>query len=89
MYNKKMRIVHIYASKAVSNSGDYMIGKSYKYKAQKIWGKDITFISLDCRDVKLYNNDRGINVLNTFDKIIIGGGGLLLPDTVPNNVSCW
>lgn len=84
-----MKIAHIYACKAVNNSGDYMIGKSYKYKAQKMWGDDITFISLDCRNSKLYNSDEAIAKLNTFDKIIVGGGGLLLPDSSPNNVSCW
>ena len=84
-----MKILHIYASKAVFNSGDYMIGKSYKYKAQKVWGNNITFVSFDCRNSKLYNSDGAIAKLNTFDKIIVGGGGLLLPDSSPNNTSCW
>ena len=61
-----MKILHIYASKAVFNSGDYMIGKSYKYKAQKVWGNNITFVSFDCRNSKLYNSDGAIAKLNTF-----------------------
>jgi polysaccharide pyruvyl transferase WcaK-like protein len=68
-----------------------MIGISTKnyFKTKYLNNKekyDITFDDINCRqnfDITM------INKLNTYDYIIIGGGGLILPDTNPNKISCW
>ena len=84
-------VAHIYASKAKMNSGDFMIGiATKKYFEEHIMRNEkkdtFKFISLDCRQ---HYNDTLINKLNTFDYIIVGAGGLILPDSSPNNTSCW
>lgn len=84
-----IRVAHIYASDAIKNSGDFLIGiatkKYFKDKILQI-DDDIIFEDINCRqifDIEL------INGLNNFDYIIIGAGGLILPDTFHNTVSCW
>jgi hypothetical protein len=85
-----MKVAHIYASKAKLNSGDFMIGIAAKqYVSQMILNRnDIQYQDLDCRDASLYK-ESNLDVLNSFDAIIVGAGGLLLPDSAANTVSCW
>tara|TARA_Y200000002_G_scaffold380360_1_gene391663 strand:+ start:677 stop:1681 length:1005 start_codon:yes stop_codon:yes gene_type:complete len=85
-----MKIAHIYASNAKKNSGDYMIGIAYKQYFKEIILKtnDVTFTDYDCRNSQLYN-DANIEKINNYDYILVGGGGLILPDTNPNKISCW
>ena len=84
-----IHVAHIYASDAIKNSGDFLIGiATKKYFKEKILQIDdnIIFEDINCRqifDIEL------INSLNNFDYIIIGAGGLILPDTFSNTVSCW
>tara|TARA_B110000037_G_C17092088_1_gene494429 strand:- start:53 stop:1051 length:999 start_codon:yes stop_codon:yes gene_type:complete len=84
-----IKIAHIYASNAKINSGDFMIGISTKkYFKEKILktDKEIKFTNLDCRKKELFNNS---SKLNCYDYIIVGSGGLILPDSSPNKISCW
>ena len=85
-----IKVAHIFASKVSFNSGDYTIGIAYKQHFKEIILKNdnVLFTSLDARDKSLYN-DKNINKLNNYDYILIGGGGLILPDTCPNLISCW
>ena len=85
-----VQVVHIFASNAKSNSGDFMIGIATKkwFSDIIIKSDNIAFTDLDCRNEILYNN-HNIYKLNKFDYIIIGAGGLILPDSAVNNVSCW
>lgn len=84
-----LKVAHIYASNVKSNSGDFMIGIAYKkYFEEIIIKQKCVFTNLDCREQILFNNTN-INKLNSFDFIIIGGGGLILPDSNPNKISCW
>lgn len=85
-----MRVAHIYASNAKINSGDYMLGIATKHYFKNIIceGKDVTFKDYDCRNPELYTGE-ALNNLNKFDMILIGGGGLILPDSSPNKTSCW
>jgi hypothetical protein len=83
------KVAHIYARNAKMNSGDYMIGIAYKkYFEEVILKKKCVFYDIDCRDSKSFN-DENINKLNSYDYIILGGGGLILPDSQPNKISCW
>ena len=85
-----IKVAHIYACRATFNSGDYMIGISTKiYFKQNILKKDdVKFCDFDCRNKSLFSANN-IKQLNNFDHIIVGGGGLILPDTSPNKISCW
>lgn len=85
-----IKVAHIYASDAKNNSGDFILGISTKlyFKYRYLNGKDCHFQNIDCR-VPLNFNDSKIEKLNEFDYILVGGGGLILPDTTPNDISCW
>lgn len=87
-----MKIAHIYVTDAKQNSGDFMIGiATKKYFAEIILQKNYNtcqFTNLNCRDSNLYNN-KNITKLNDYDYILVGGGGLILPDSAPNKVSAW
>lgn len=78
--------LHIYATTGGSNCGDFFIGNSTKYAVQKLLKEKIKWSNLDVRG---NFNEKTIDYFNTFDYIVIGAGGLILPDTNPNNVSAW
>ena len=85
------KVGHIYACKAKSNSGDFMIGIAYKKYFKEVVLKteeEIVFKDLDCRNTMLFNANN-VGKLNDFDYIVVGGGGLILPDSGPNMISCW
>lgn len=84
-----MKIAHIYAKSAIKNSGDYMIGIATKKHVENFLFKNkkiILWKSFNCRDLFV---NKLIKELNEFDAIIVGGGGLILPDSSPNKNSCW
>lgn len=85
-----IKVAHIYASNAKSNSGDFMIGIAYKkyFKEVILKKDDVVFENFDCRNAGLYNN-QNIQKLNNFNYILVGGGGLILPDSTPNKTSAW
>lgn len=83
-----LKICHIYACNALSNSGDYLLGISTKkyFQDKYLYNQECEYKNIDCRQnftIEL------INKINTFDYILVGGGGLILPDSNPNKVSCW
>lgn len=84
------KIAHIYASNAKANSGDFMLGISTKkyFQTQYLKDKECSFTDFDCRESSLFT-PQNITQLNNFDYILIGGGGLILPDSNPNKVSGW
>jgi hypothetical protein len=84
-----LKVAHIYASEAKNNSGDFILGPSTKkYFEENIIKRKCSFTNFNCRNSNFFNSN-SISRLNEFDFIIVGGGGLLLPDSVPNNNSCW
>lgn len=86
-----IKVLHIYASNANKNSGDFMIGIATKKYFKEIIIKseeNIVFTDMNCRNKNLYNN-KNISKLNSYDYIIVGSGGLILPDSTPNKISCW
>lgn len=87
---EKIRVAHIYACNAKFNSGDYMIGIAYKryFKEKILKNNDIKFFNFDCRKSNLFSLSN-INKLNSFDYILVGGGGLILPDSAANLNSAW
>ena len=84
-----MKVCHIYATKSIKNSGDFIIGKATKkYVEEKIFKqKIIEWTDFSCWDI--FNAQR-IDLINkNFDAVICGAGGLIQPDCFPNNTSCW
>jgi hypothetical protein len=70
------------------NSRDFMISIATKKYFQEKYMNNITceFKDFDCRDKY---NIKIIEELNNFDYIIIDSGGLILPDSNSNKISCW
>jgi len=81
-----MNVLHIYASEAKFNAGDFFLGPSTKMKFEKMIEEKVSWTDFNVRNSV---NDNVINYFNKFDAIVIGGGGLLLPDTNTNKISCW
>lgn len=80
------RALHMFAVNGKSNSGDFFLGPSTKYEFEKFTGEEIKWANFDVRR-EIQKID--IKYINQFDYIVIGGGGLFLPDTNPNKISCW
>lgn len=85
-----IKVAHVYSCRAKRNSGDFLIGIATKeYFKQNILKKEnVSFYDFYCRDKNLYT-EKNIETLNSFDYILVGAGGLILPDTEPNKISCW
>jgi len=81
-----MKALHIYAVHGGRNSGDFFLGPSTKKRFESIIDSSVSWTNFDVRKVV---TQKDIDYFNTFDAIIVGGGGLFLPDTNPNNISCW
>jgi len=80
------KAIHIYAVNGKTNSGDFFLGPATKHRFEKTIKQQISWTNFDVRKAV---NEADIQYFNTFDYIVIGGGGLFLPDTNPNNASCW
>lgn len=83
-----MKVAHVYVPNK-KNAGDFLLGTSTKAYFVQTFLKNqegVVFTDLNCRDNNLFQN---ADLLNSFDAIIVGGGGLILPDSGPNMVSCW
>jgi hypothetical protein len=81
-----MRVLHIYAVNGSRNSGDFFLGPATKSRFCSIVDQDVTWSNFDVRKIV---TDEDIEYFNSFDCIVIGGGGLFLPDSNPNKISCW
>lgn len=79
-----MRIAHIFAHSA-TNTGDIYLKKATQLSFLTVFPQ-AKFSEIEIR--KIFTHDDLID-LNSHDCIVIGGGGLLLKDTFPNDVSDW
>ena len=81
-----MKGIHFYAGPQ-PNSGDFFLGPATKWEAENKLGTRVEWTNynviarLDASIIQWMNK--------TFDVMVLGGGGLLLPDTNPNMESCW
>lgn len=81
------KALHIYGVTAY-NAGDNVLGiASKKWFSEFISNNNLAWTTESCRND--FNTQKKINWINSFDYLLIGGGGLFLPDTNPNKVSCW
>lgn len=85
-----MKVAHIFASNGSSNSGDFMLGIATKWHFENniMKSNDVIYTDHCCRTNSNFTGSN-IDKLNTYDCIIVGGGGLILPDTAPNKISAW
>ena len=81
-----VKTLHIYAVGGKSNSGDFFLGPATKSRFESIMEKEVQWKNFDVRKTVTQID---VDYFNTFDYLVIGGGGLFLPDTNPNKVSCW
>jgi hypothetical protein len=81
-----VKALHIYAVGGKSNSGDFFLGPATKSRFESIVEKEVQWKNFDVRKTVTQSD---VDYFNTFDYLVIGGGGLFLPDTNPNKVSCW
>ncbi len=80
----KMRIAHLGFHKS-TNTGDILLFQCVR-DLLKFEKKEISFQLIDLHEEV---TEDLIRHLNRFDAILIGGGGLFLKDTNPNNISGW
>jgi hypothetical protein len=81
-----IKALHIYATGGGRNSGDFFLGPSTKWRFENIVNSQVQWTNFDVRKPV---TDQDVQYFNSFDCVIVGGGGLMLPDTNPNNISCW
>jgi len=77
---------HIFAVNGKSNSGDFFLGPATKWRFENIIGKKVSWQNID---VRKRVTEEDVSSLNNYDYLVLGGGGLFLPDTNPNKISCW
>lgn len=63
-----------------------MLGPATKRRFEQMIDDKVLWNNFDVRK-KVTKQD--VTYFNSFDCVVLGGGGLLLPDTNPNNISCW
>lgn len=80
------KAVHLYVSGFKKNSGDFFLGSATKWKFEKIICEKVDWKTKDIRKVF---DKKDLEEVNQCDYLLIGGGGLFLPDTNANNISCW
>tara|TARA_Y100001938_G_scaffold48119_1_gene67055 strand:- start:7517 stop:8611 length:1095 start_codon:yes stop_codon:yes gene_type:complete len=85
---RNKRALHLYAVTGKRNSGDFFLGPSTKWRFQNIAEQEIDWEDKCVRDDD-FNLDFIKNLNTHFDYLVIGGGGLFLPDTNANDVSRW
>lgn len=80
------KLVHITNFKGWgNNAGDIVLSSCVRNTLRKCKPK----MSFDIRSLKDEINSSMIDAINSSKGLLIGGGGLFLPDTNPNSVSGW
>lgn len=83
-----MKCLHIYGV-SHNNAGDNLLGYASKWWLSHIIFSDSHNIHWETKSIRDNFDINTIDYINSFDCLLIGGGGLFLPDTNPNNKSCW
>jgi len=74
----------------VGNSGDYMLGPATRHRFERKILLKPEELEWHSREVKKVFDEEDVEIINSnFDYLIVGGGGLFLPDTCPNMRSGW
>ena len=81
------KALHLYPSDGHNNSGDFIIGPATKWHFETNILKEK--VEWSNKNVRGLFQSKEVEFINQHDYVLIGGGGLILPDTNPNNLSCW
>lgn len=80
------KVLHIWGV-STGNFGDIVIDKATKSWFSRNIDNDVVFDSDTCR--KPFTSKIVENINQNYDYLLVGAGGLILPDTKPNKNSCW
>lgn len=81
----QLKIAHLGVHGNVSNGGDTLLFPVLRWLFQT----NLAPTSFSLLQVRAEVTQKMIDVINQHDALLIGGGGLLLSDTNPNNLSGW
>ena len=81
-----MKIAHVAAFHKKGNAGDILLPYAVKKIVQKCSSEKIEWLDIQARDIPDINT---IKLINECSMLVIGGGGLFLPDTNYNEISGW
>ncbi len=81
------KAIHAYAVNGKTNSGDFFLGPATKWHFEKNIAKEK--VEWTNMDVRSNFSEKEADYVNGFDYFVVGGGGLMLPDTNENNISRW
>lgn len=80
-----MKVLHTWGV-STNNAGDFLLGPATRQWFENNISK-ATFDYKSCRDS--FNTQTVDRINDQYDALLVGGGGLILPDTNPNKISCW
>ena len=81
------KALHLYANDGHNNSGDFIIGPATKWHFETNILKEK--VEWSNKNIRGLFESKEAEFINQHDCVLVGGGGLILPDTNPNNLSCW
>ena len=81
-----MKIAHVAAFHKKGNAGDILLPEAVKKIVQRGTEQKIDWVDIQVRDTP---DETTIEMINNCDLLVIGGGGLFLPDTNYNEISGW
>ena len=84
-----MRACHITAAPEWRTGQGNWGDKALVYATQKVFEESLGGIEWLEMDARRIYDEFDIAIINKYDFLIIGGGGLILPDTFENEVSGW
>lgn len=80
---------HVSAAPNWKNSTDNWGDKALVYATQRIFEKELGLVDWTNMDCRRPYTQKDIDLINQHEFLVVGGGGLILPDTATNTVSGW
>ncbi|MGK7951179.1 MAG: methyltransferase domain-containing protein [Xenococcaceae cyanobacterium] len=80
-----LRVVHVGIHENTNNGGDTLLFPAIRW----LWQKHLAPTDFTLSSLRGEVTQATIDEINQHDALIIGGGGLFLADTNPNNLSGW
>lgn len=80
-----LRVVHVGVHQNTNNGGDTLLFPTVRW----LWQKHLTPTNFTLSPLRGKVTQETIDEINRHDALLIGGGGLFLSDTNPNNLSGW
>lgn len=84
-HTSTLRVVHVGIHENTNNGGDTLLFPAIRW----LWQKHLAPTNFTLSSLRGEVTQATIDEINQHDALIIGGGGLFLADTNPNNLSGW